>query len=214
MRLILLHSGVTDARSWAEVIPRLEAAGHRAEAYTRAGGSPLEELRRRLEEPAWLVGNSMGGALALDAALTVPDKVLGLVLIAAAVTGQPEPGDDEEDVDATALWDQGKIVQLWLDGPRSPEGRVDGPVRDLVADQGPDFDDGVNAWDRLEEIQAPAWVAWGDLDVTEVIGTSRALVARLPNVRGTHLFRGAAHLPGLERPDEVADLILRALSAP
>jgi pimeloyl-ACP methyl ester carboxylesterase len=153
----------------------------------------------------------MGGALALDAALTMPEKVLGLVLIAASVSGQPEPGEEDEDVDATALWEQGEIVWLWLDGPRSPKGRVQGPARDLVADQGPDFGDGVNAWERLEEIRAPAWVAWGDLDVTENIDVSRALAERLPNVRGTHLFRGAAHLPALERPDEVADLILRAV---
>jgi pimeloyl-ACP methyl ester carboxylesterase len=106
-------------------------------------------------------------------------------------------------------------VRLWLDGPRSPEGRVSGPARDLVVDQGDeDSSDHVDAWTRLDEVRAPAVVAWGDLDVPVIVDAARELAQRLPNVRGTHVFEGTAHLPYLERPQEVASVIAEAVGLP
>ena len=87
----------------------------------------------------------MGGALALDAALAAPERVAGLVLIAPAVSGQPEPG---RQLDADTMRIIGPLIAageagdideqlrlhawLWLDGPTSPERRVGGPARDLA----------------------------------------------------------------------------------
>lgn len=99
----LLHAGIANRRSLTAVVPRLRG---RADVVTydrrgfgetppAVGGSRLGDLLRLLEDlaiaPAWLVGNSMGGALALDAALTAPEMVAGLVLIGRAESGSPEP---------------------------------------------------------------------------------------------------------------------------
>ena len=106
--LVLLHAGVADRRSWYDVAERLSAP---AIAYDRRGfgwspPSPgpfthlddlLAVLDAAVDGPAWLVGNSMGGALALDAAVAAPERVAGLVLIAPAVTGQPEPEELDPD---------------------------------------------------------------------------------------------------------------------
>ena len=222
LRIVLLHAGVADERSWAAVAEILRARGAEVIAYTRRGGSPLQELREVLAgEPAWLVGSSMGGAVALDAAITEPDLVEGLVLISPAVSGQPEPPDEAYDADSLRIWEAMEsteddaerarlTVRLWLDGPSSPEGRVSGPARELVVDQGEDVDDGVGAWERLDEVRAPTTLAWGDLDVPIIVEYTRDLAQRLPNVRGTHVFAGTAHLPYLERPEEVATVIAAA----
>ena len=86
---LLLHAGVADSRSWEAVAPALDGP---AVAYDRRGfgGSPpgpegfrhVDDLLAVLDAvgaggPVWLVGNSMGGALAIDAALEAPERVRG-----------------------------------------------------------------------------------------------------------------------------------------
>ena len=109
---------------------------------------------------------------------------------------------------------------LWLDGPAGPEGRVSGAARDLVLamnaitlrheaeDQSVASE--VYAWHRLDEIRVPVTVACGDLDVPVFIDRSKQLVDQLPNARG-RMIPQTAHLPYLERPDLVADLIREAI---
>jgi pimeloyl-ACP methyl ester carboxylesterase len=244
--VMLLHEGVTDRRGWAEVAALLSETAT-VVAYDRRGFgesapspgafSHLDDLLAVLDqvapdERAWLVGASAGGGLALDTALVAPDRVAGLVLIAPAVSGSPEPEADDSLKELGELWDaaeaagdQGEINRLetwlWLDGPRGPEGRVAGPLRDLALDMNaiilrngvPETDgaSGVDAWNRLGEVTAPAVVACGDLDVSYLIERSRELAEKLP--RGEHrVLPGTAHMPFLEQPAVVAQLITKAFS--
>lgn len=103
--------------------------------------SNLDDLSVVLDEldegSVWLLGNSMGGGLALDLALRAPDRVAGLILLSPAVSGAPEPALDPDTqrlsdlIDAAlAAGDSDEVNRLetwlWLDGPSSPEGRVGG----------------------------------------------------------------------------------------
>src|SRR5918997_4956790 len=104
--LVLLHAGIADRRVWRDVVPLLDAP---VVAYDRRGFGEtppgpegfahLDDLFAVLDatvaEPPWLVGNSMGGALALDAAVTAPERLAGLVLIAPAVSGEPDPEEPD-----------------------------------------------------------------------------------------------------------------------
>lgn len=242
--VVLLHAGVTDRRSWHQVASELgdvatvvsyDQRGFGETPPSKGPFSHVADLLAVLDHlgdgPAWLVGSSMGGGVALDAALTAPERLAGLVLIAPAVSGAPEPeldsdtahfddllgqaigSGDMEEVNRLETW-------LWLDGPGQPEGRVSGPVRELtkvmsalILAKGVPEDagaSGVEAWNRLGEVSLPVTVACGELDVPFLVERSRQLAERLPSAR-YRLLDGVAHLPQLERPSAVSELIAWAL---
>lgn len=242
--LVFLHAGVADRRSWYELTEQLD--GREMVAYDRRGFgespvpsgrfSHLEDLVAVLgeltSEPAWLVGSSIGGGLAIDAALAAPDTVAGIVLFAPAVSGAPEWELDavteaigELAETAEKAGDEGEVNRLetwiWLDGPAGPEGRVTGAARRLfsamnrvvLANSVPEEAgaSGLDAWSRLHEIDVPAVVACGDLDVPFLVERSRQLVERLPRASYRELT-GTAHLPYLERPGAAAEIVREAVA--
>ena len=240
--IVLLHAGVCDRRSWYSTAQRLTDYG-RVVVYDRRGFGdspvPTEQFRHvddllalldHLGEPAQLVGSSMGGQIALDAAVLRPDLVRQLVLLAPAVSGTREPEITELDSHTQRLIEliQGAkdladmkrlLTWMWLDGPASEEGRVSGAARDLmiamndiilrndVPDTAGEGD--LDAWNQLEELQIPVTVAWGDLDVPFTVDQCEQLVQRIPNAQ-RQVLPGRAHLPYLEDPAAVADLIHNA----
>lgn len=244
---VLLHSGVTDLRGYDDVANRLaddlpllayDRRGHGATPPAREAVDPLDDLRAVLEAHApasvWLVGSSMGGELAVDAALALPGRVAGLVLLAPAVSGQPEPPDDDPatarlERAITAAETAGDLDEvnrlmtwLWLDGPGQPEGRVGDPARALALEMGrtvlshhvDDSDPGStrDAWSQVDRLSLPAVVVWGEYDLPVLRASSAELAGRLPHGTGRELA-GTAHLPYLDHPSATAAVIRETVSA-
>jgi pimeloyl-ACP methyl ester carboxylesterase len=107
--VVLLHHGLGSVRAWKDQIPALAEAGYRVIAYdrwgygrsdARAGFSmphfnedmaDLEVLLSELEaQPAFLIGHSDGGNIALSCAARYPERVAGLVVVAAHIYVEPQ----------------------------------------------------------------------------------------------------------------------------
>jgi pimeloyl-ACP methyl ester carboxylesterase len=247
--ILALHPGVGDSRIWALCAPRWAEAGCRVTAYDRRGfgasrwreeaHDDLVDLRTVTAatdcRPAILVGNSRGGGLALDMALAHPDEVLGMVLIAPSPSGFPadqwsttEAEDDQDALidEATRSGDLDEVnrleIRYWLDGTEQPEGRVTGPVRDLMADMnrralhaGPvgESADHPPVWPLVEQIDVPTLVVAGGHDLAGMTDVCGQLGERLPDAR-LETIDDAAHCPSLDRPDQVNALVLEFLRGP
>ncbi|WP_410645714.1 alpha/beta fold hydrolase [Amycolatopsis sp. lyj-346] len=109
--VVLLHAALGDRRMWDAQFTEL-AATHRVIRYDRRGfgetrgetgeHAHYEDLLALLDargiEQAALVGASMGGACALDAALAAPERITRLVLLGSGLTGHSWPDHMQADL--------------------------------------------------------------------------------------------------------------------
>lgn len=229
---ILLHAGVADSRMYRQQVETLAPA--RALDLPGFGRTPIEAdtaddrtfIRDNLpDEPATLVGTSLGGRLALELALEAPERVAALVLVGAGLDGHEWSeevrafGAEEE-----AALERGDLdgaveanVKLWLADDADPD------VRALVADMQrnafqlqeghdippiPPLDRPAST--RLGEIGVPTLVVTGSEDVRDIHEIAERLAAEIPGAERATIA-GSGHLPSLERPDEFDRVVLAFL---
>ncbi len=183
-----------------------------------------------------LVGNSMGGRVAIEVALTAPERVASLSLLAPAVAFRrrrelvplvkilrPELASIPHSLRAGLV-----RQQLWSMFAR-PE-RLDPAAADLVADEfcrayrsraarvaffaaarsiyldSPWGDRGF--WARLAALEPPALFVWGDSDRLIPAGFSRHVAEALPAATQVTLAE-CGHVPQVELPERT-NLMIRA----
>ena len=246
--LVLLHAGIADLRSWDGLAPLLLDAEYRvirfdARGTGRTESQPIAFSRvddvlavldaRGIDRPV-LIGNSLGGQTAIDTAISAPDRVAGLVGIAAGLGGF-DGGDTEletrlfaemealENADPPDPAAVAEIdIRVWVDGPGQPPDRVPSVVRDVVREMdlgsyapGRETGDVIRlsppAAERLGELTCPVLVVAGLLDVSGVVATARYIESNAPNARA-EIWPHVAHMIGMEVPDELAAEIVEFLA--
>ena len=188
----------------------------------------LKEVLNQLDSSSVsLIGCSQGGRIALDFALAYPQRVNAIVLISPAVSGAPAPETVPTDIElrlkaldeAEESNDLDRVnaieANLWLDGPTSPTGRVDDELRDLFLDMNsialrmPELTKELeppSAYERVSDLRLPALVIWGELDFPHIKERCRQLVDSMSAAAGREII-GTAHLPNLEQPDRINELL-------
>jgi len=155
-----------------------------------------------------LVGNSFGGWLAAEIALLGNPRI-GRVVIVDGI-GLAVPGHAPADVRgltpaqlaALSFHDPSKA-------PTPPSAGGTGPSPDVLAllrYSGPDMVDATLAG-RLADLDVPAQIVWGESDGIVDAEYGAAYADAIPNATFT-LLHGTGHLPQLETPGALLDVIL------
>jgi 2-succinyl-6-hydroxy-2,4-cyclohexadiene-1-carboxylate synthase len=176
------------------------------------------------DEPITLAGYSMGGRIALHAALSLRDRVGRLVLIGAS-PGIADPAEraaravaDAELADRIEAIGLEAFVREWEEQPlfagmprgvaeiahadrmRSTAAGLAAALRGLGTGAMPSL------WDRLGELAMPVELVVGERDV-KFRAIAERMEAALPDAR-LHVVAGAGHAAQLEAPEAVAEVAL------
>jgi pimeloyl-ACP methyl ester carboxylesterase len=243
--VVFLHGLGASMYAWRKTLGAVQAAGYRVVAFDNRGFGFSDEPAGGYDNAAYaqllaalmdslhlvdavLVGHSMGGAIAAEAAITWPDRVRGLVLIGSWGLGGREPLSFRvarwplvgplclafrgraltERLLRSTYADPGKVTAADVDQYYAPVA-LPGYGRALRAALREFRFDGLGGG-RLERIAAPTLVLWGDDDrwVSESLG--RLMARQIPR-SAFLLLRHAGHSVQEEAPAEVNHLLIQFL---
>lgn len=235
--LLLLHGFTQTRQSWRRTIAALDGRYTRTVAPDLPGHGQLTERRpvslpatlaylaALVDVPHVLAGYSMGGRIALHAALARPRLVERLVLVGAspglatdAERAERRIADEAladriESIGVEAFAQEWAALPLWEGQPErvraaanadrlrnSPSGLA-AALRGLGTGALPSL------WDRLGELAMPVTLVAGERDA-KFRAVAERMAERLPRSEVV-LVPGAGHAPQLERPELVAAALAR-----
>ncbi len=248
--LVLLHGFTGSGSTWQPLVSSLagsrrliaiDAPGHGASPATahperftieRAARDVLALLDRLEAKEAALLGYSMGGRLALHAALAAPGRFTAVVLESAS-PGIRDPGerdarirDDEalaaeiehQGVEAfVARWEAFPLFASQANLPAGVRGRLRAQrlansaaglansLRGMGAGAAPPV------WERIAELRMPVLLIVGALD-GKYLAIAREMLHCLPHAT-LEVVAGAGHAVHLEQPERFDEIVSRFLAA-
>jgi pimeloyl-ACP methyl ester carboxylesterase len=237
--VVFLHPGLWDGRVWDEQLGmfsrtqrvlRLDFRGYGRSSRPESGRpySHVEDVAAVMDaagvERAALIGNSMGGKVAVDFALTHPARVSALVLASPALSGFEGTQDEEaaweagfadverqiEDAVTAGDLEGAQDLRLrWLWAPLGTEDPAGSRIRqmafenlqELTMDESGETGIDPPAAGRLGEIEVPTLVLPADHDPP---WHERMCEVLAEGIRGARLLRIAEtdHVIPLRRPEE------------
>jgi pimeloyl-ACP methyl ester carboxylesterase len=197
-------------------------------------------LRETCDRPAVLIGNSLGGRTALEAALNSPYEVRGLVLLCPAVAFRklrqlvPFVRILPDEIAALPVRIPRRVAtrglrNLFAEPTRLPDTWYDAAIDEFIrvvsirANRLAMFSalrhvyldepfGETGFWDRLPALKPPALFVWGDQDVLVPAGFARFVAEALP-AAGRVVLDSCGHVPQFEQPARTAELIRDFLAA-
>ena len=184
----------------------------------------------------YVLGMSMGGAIALDFTLAYPAMVDALILVAPGVSGydmtsfeveyQAIGGEIEEAVKRGDYERASELeTRIWVDGPERTPQQVDPGVRQRVyemnlhnfrnmgaAEFPPPRELEPPAIARLGKVAVPTCLIIGDKDVREMLSIIDKLEQGIPGARKV-VMRDVAHVLNMEQPEEFNRIVLDFLGS-
>jgi pimeloyl-ACP methyl ester carboxylesterase/putative sterol carrier protein len=246
--VVLLHGLAATKLSYLPLLPALakrhrvivpDLPGHGESTKRRGSYTPAAFSRTVLSlmdqlsvDRAAVIGNSMGGRIALEVAAEAPDRVEALVLLDPAAAGLPFPlyarllGLLPTGVGAVPVpWRKRLVVagirQLFAHPDRLPRnaylagadefiriyrsGRA--RVALLAAMRGLIADEPEAFWDRAAATEARTLILWGQKDRLVPIRLGRKLARRMPDAELV-VLPDVGHVPQFEVPEQTRELVL------
>lgn len=244
--VVLIHGFASSLFTWKDVLPTL-AESHDVVAIDLPGfgGS---DIRRPLDGAAYpavvfavmdrlaidraaVVGNSLGGSVAVAMAAERPERVRALVLIDSAgfnfdpgdrpallrLVAAPGVGEALEKLPLRRRLVAAGLEQVFFDDTRVTEERIDeyaAPMMrpgatqaaaELLTSPGPPF------LDVVRRVRAPTLVLWGRDDTWIPVAHAQRFTEAIPASKAV-ILESCGHVPQEERPAEVGALIAHFLA--
>jgi 3-oxoadipate enol-lactonase len=222
--IVLVHSGVCDARMWDGFdVPGLrhELRGFGQTPLPPSGSfSHADDLIEALGgEPAAMVGASYGGWVCLQVAAARPELVTDLVLLGAPVPDH-DWSEEMEDFarDEEGLLEQGDLrgaailnADFWLESAEPRDLVIEMQERAFQLEAESEAEGQEPESIDLTAITARTLVGVGELDKRDFQDIAERLAREIPQTESV-VIPGAGHLPSLDRPEATASVICRFLS--
>lgn len=243
--VVFVHPGLWDSRTWDSQFASFATAGWsvlradvrgygRSDRPSDAPYSSLRDLAAVMDAAgvasAALVGCSMGGAIALDFALSHPERVDALVLAASGVGGYGGTPDEEAwwEIHASGIEEaieagdleraQDLRLRIWAPlGTEDPAGRrireiAFDNLHELTMDESAAEELDPPAIERLGEITCPVLVLPADHDPPDMLSISQHLAT---GIRGaiTIEIPNVDHVVNMRAPEAFDRAVLGFLAA-
>ncbi len=225
--IVLLHSALTDSRSWQALVQRMEVDHQLVRFDSRGfGKSPaaqdsydlltdlLSVMARAGLRSAHLVGNSMGADVAMAAAIFQRDVVRSLTLIGPGMTLETTPKESARlmtqwrsaraDGDTAAALEAARV--LWLGSQEQAQRTLETiadprSYRAMKVGTVPDFE-----ISDLARIAVQVLILVGAADDAAILDSARLLAS---TIRGSRIAEipDARHHPQEDQPDRVAQIL-------
>lgn len=234
-KLLVLHDGLLDSSAWQAQVDFLSHT-HEVITYDRRGygesDSPttpysnledLEYITNHLGiDKATIISGSMGGGLAIDFTIKHAERVSGLVLIGAVISGLPyshhmsnrnqknyKPLIDDKDVEGCIrAWSNDKfLISKNNHKARSAFLRIMlKNYKNIINNPALIKQNEICPIDLLEKINAPTLILVGEDDIPDVHAQSGILENMIKTSKRI-VIENCGHLAYLEQPNEVNRLI-------
>jgi abhydrolase domain-containing protein 6 len=241
--ILMLHGFSADKDVWARfarhftgayqvIIPDLPGHGETGfkPEWSYTVPSQVERLVKLMDQlgvnKAHVIGNSMGGYIAAQMALSHPERVLSAGLVDPAGLPQPHPSEMQQMLAQGAnpflINSRADFAKFYPMTMASPPW-MPAHVLDAIADQYiarrselavvfPQAHSPTDLQTRVSEIKAPTLLLWGKQDRLIDVSAVPVWQAALPQAMVV-VWDGIGHMPMVERPGDAAALYERFLTA-
>lgn len=240
--VLLIHGHTSDRRTWDPVVTALldadlrvlrpDLRGHGKSTRPDFGyhvshhaSDMAAVIKTAGIDTAMVVGHSIGGAVALEMALTMTNRVDGLVLISPVMPDRPfEPAFMEnlrevarvtrqDGIEAAMVgpWASSPIYEHSFSKPGIREAVMaivrEFPGAEYLATQRDSVERNWTVPERLSEINVPTVIFAGDQETPGFRAYAEEAAAGIPGSR-LEILKDCGHLVPLEEPGRVADAII------
>jgi pimeloyl-ACP methyl ester carboxylesterase len=237
---VFIHSGGFDRRTWDDqftafsdryTVIRYDVRGYGKSQTPTKPYSDDEDLYKLLSylkvRKAHIIGLSMGGRIAIDFALTHPEKVATLVPVAPGLSGFPYTPEDtielvkiiysiekDDGTPAGEAWLRSAYNTAAMENPA-----VAAKLRPIAIENSrvwliniffprPPFPLAVQ---RLSEIRVPTLLIRGERDVPTITKIVETLETNIPGAKKV-IISGAGHMVSVEKPEQFNSTVLDFLA--
>ena len=233
--LLLVPGLMCDATVWQPLLPALQAGGRDCRVVDHGEADRLPQMAQQLLDRApprfALAGHSMGARVALEVLRSAPDRLTRVALLdtgylarAAGAPGEEEARKRQALLDVARRDGVRTMAAQWVQGMVHPDRLQDatliGAIVDMFARKNPDvFERQIrallqrpDATEVLRAIRVPTLVLCGRQDSWAPVPQHEAMHALIPGAV-FKVIEDAGHMAPMERPQAVAEALLRWLQA-